>query len=356
MKYYYNKDNQNHGPVTYEELQELAKQGEIQKQTPVIEVGKKVWTRWGKLSEPEAAKAVPAAPLRTVSTPRATVKPKAKEKTWEEKFAFVGKITHVYDTVDHICEKVCFLPGGLVDTPEQYKKNLSILNACVGVGTLLSLICLCLGHGLYQNISMLLGLLITGAVLQYICYQMYSAMTPLLFGNKIKLSSLWLPRTLSLFCALLILASILMMFADGNLTAFLKGLGSVLFLACVGYSCVNCSKLSVALCPEDVVPGRELINLVRFVVRVIFTTVHILTPLYMIIAALILLTSGQKDLLPPGVPMSFDYLFFIAGKQDVLYALVITSLPIFTLPLFYLFSFIPDFVESFFLKGGSDRH
>ena len=359
MKYYYNKDGKNYGPVTIEELFALAEQGEIQPQTPVIAAGTKEWTSWGALQESLQGEPEPApapAPQRPAAAarPRVAARPSAKAAaSASDKGAFINKIPQVYDMIDRMCEKICYLPGGVVDTPEQYKKNLSFLNAIAGVGTILCVICFILANGLYLNIGVLLGLLVAGAVIQYICYQMYSAMMPLLFGKKIKLSSLWLPRTLALFCVLLILAYVLLNLKDTGISSFLMNLGPVLILLGVGYSCVNCTKLSVEVCPEDVVPGREFLNLGRFIARVVFTTVHVLTPFYMILAALALLFSGQKDMLPPGVTPGFDSVFMLATKHSIENAFMIAVLPIFTLPLFYLFSFIPDFFESFFTKGDS---
>ena len=360
MKYYYNKDGKNNGPITIEELRALAEQGVIQPQTPVIGVGKKEWTRWGvlvkSLANEEAASATPqqnapaARPvLKVSSAPRVTTTaPVASAAQPSGMNAFVDKITRTYEAIDRMCEKICYLPGG--DTQEQYKKNLGFLNAIVGVGTLLSVICLALTNGLYHNIGIFLGVLLTGAVIQYICYQMYSAMQPLLFGNKIKLSSLWLPRTLALSCVLLLLGFITFKLKNTELSAFTMNLGPILLLAGISYSCVNCTKLSVELRPEDVVPGHEFINLFRFIMRVLFTTVHILTPLFMILAAAALLFIKQKFELPAGEPFEPIYLLMILDNPDIKQALLFATLPIFTLPLFYICAFIPDFLESAFKR------
>lgn len=260
---------------------------------------------------------------------------------------FADKVSSVYDKIDRICEKICYLPGGVLDTLEQCKKNMSCLNAIVGVGTLLFVICAILSFGLYSEVLVLLGLLVVGAVLQYICYQMYSAMMPLLFGNKIKLSSQWLPRTLTLACVPAILGTFVLMYMSRDTGAFLINLIPAGLLLGVGYSCVNCTKLSVDLCPGEVVPGRELINLVRFIVRVVFTTVYVFTPVMMVLAALAILLIDKGNSSRSGI----DALMRLASNETVYFALIISVLPIFTLPLYYLCSFIPDILESPFTRG-----
>lgn len=367
MKYYYNKDGKNHGPVTLEELRALAAAGEIQRQTPVIQVGKKEWMRWGALQdslESEPAEEPAAKPQRPAESPRpatrvnisrAAVVEDASEPA-AERFAFIGKITRVYDMIDTLCDKICFLPGGLVDTPEQCKKNLSFLNGIVGIGTLLCVLCLCLGNGFYQNLGLFLGLLLGGAVVQYVCYQMYSAMLPLLFGKKIKLSSLWLPRTLTLVSALLILGCVGMMLINTTLSDALMWLSVILYLAGMAYSCTNCRRLTVDESPEEVVPGREFLNIFRFLTRVSFATLHVLTPVWMLLSALMLLLGGQAGKFPPGMTPSVDHLFFLVMDKNIVYALVISVLPVITLPLFYFSCFIPDFLESFFTAGDTKRN
>lgn len=366
MKYYYNKDGKNYGPVTLEELIALAEKGEILNQTPVIEVGKKEWMRWAKLAEtlqsepepePEPAPAPAPAPaprpaLRATAprpAPRAAAPrpaPRAQQAAGVDVGSIISKIHQVYESVDRICEKICSLPAGLTGTPEKYRKTLTDLGAAAGVGTLICALSIIVSYGLYQNVGVMVAMLLVGAVLQYICYQMYNAMIPLLFSNKIKLSSLWLPRTLALLCALLTLGYLVFTFQDMQISTFVVNLGIILLLLMVSFSCVNCTKFSVELSPEEVVPGQELINLFRFLTRIIFTTVHLLTPLYMILAAIGIMFMEQKFGMPKGVPMDFSSLFFLVAGDTLL--LGIAVLPIFTLPLFYVCSFIPDFIESFF--------
>lgn len=354
MKYYYNKDGKNIGPVTIEELYTLADQGVIQPRTPVIEAGKKEWTRWGEMVEEKAQpKEEPVIEKRPAAqpvspTPRAERKVQAEEPQQSSLLALAGRVTRFYEAIDRTCEKLCSLPKSFAVSPEQSKEKLSVLNAIVGVGSLLCILSFGLANGWHtQNFLLLLALVVVGAVIQYVCYQMYSAMLPLLFGNKIRLSSLWLPRTLALVCALLILGCVLVMLQLRQIDYVLLMLVPIMLLAGISYSSMNCTKLSVELCPEGVVPGRELINLVRFLARVFFTTVHVLTPVCMVLAMLAILFGGSSG--PQMYGMSRSLFFLpIGGNPLHMYALTIAVLPIFTLPLFYICSFIPDFVESFF--------
>lgn len=342
MKYYYNKDGVNHGPVTIEELCALAEQGEIQKQTPVIEKGKKEWMRWRALEEMYMSGGRVGDPVNQPA--RKAPEPIKDTPALAEKLAFVSKITRVYDKIDGACEKLC--RGGYVNSPELYKQNLSLLNGLVGVGTLLCILCYCSANGVYQNVGIFLAVLAGGAVVQYISYQMYCAMLPLLFGSKIKLSSMWLPRILAFACVPLILACVFGAFAGGGAVWFLTMLGGLFTLAGVGYYCLNCTNLSVKICQDDVVPGRELINLVRFLVRVVFTTLHVLTPVYMLLTSLILLIGEKKEMMTAG-----NLLDMFSDMRAMPVTLAVAVLPIILLPLFYICSFIPDFVESFFTRS-----
>lgn len=344
MNYYYNKDGKNYGPVTIEELQALAEQGEIQRQTPVIQKGQKEWMRWGSLEDSLVSEAAPVA--KPAPAPRRA--PKTEPLQLSDKLAFVGKITAVYDKIDGACERLC--RGGLAAAPEQYKKKMSLLNGFVGIGTLLCVLCLCIGLGLYQSPLVFLVVMIVGAVLQYISYQMYCAMSPLLFGEKIKLSSMWLPRILAFACVPLILACLGMMFVNSSVSTFMTMIGGMITLLAVAYCSLGCSNTFVEINQEGIVPGRELINLVRFLVRVFFTTVHVLTPVYMLLASLVLLLHDKKELFAAD-PMSLLFSMFGTFAGGVAYALPIAVLPIITLPLFYLNSFLPDFAESFFTRG-----
>ena len=243
-----------------------------------------------------------------------------------------------------------------MDTPENYRKNLGFLGAIAGVSIMLAAICLCLANGLYKNIGVLAGVLLAGAIVQYICYNMYNAMTPLLFKNKIRLSSLWLPRTLALGCSLYILISISALLdckAPGDI---LVQLWMILYLAATGYGCINCTKLAVDLSPESVVPGRELINLIRFIIRIGFSILHVLAPVFMFLGAISLLFDGQEFMSDIGSKLKFEHLFFLLSSHSIENTLMLILLPVISLPLYYLLSFIPDFLESFFVKGSDSRN
>lgn len=342
MKYYYNKDGVNYGPVTIEELRALAAQGEIQKQTPVIEKGKKEWMRWRALEE-SFVNEKPSIE-HEVHTPQSKPEPKADPVSLADRFAFIGKITCVYDKIDGLCEKLC--QGKLVGDTEQYIKNLSLLNGLVGVGTLLCALCYCWAEDLFTNMASLLVVLLGGVVLQYISYQMYCAMLPLLFGSKIKLSSMWLPRIIAFACVPVVLAGVVGAIFWGGINMFLLMLGVIFTFVCMGYYCLNCKKLFVELSQSNVVPGREFLNLVRFLVRVVFITLHVLTPVYMLLASLILLFIDKKAALS-----YHSFGSFAADSVASSIALYAAVLPLILLPLFYIFSFIPDFLEAVFARN-----
>lgn len=77
MRYLYHLTEGNRGPVTFEQLQELAKAGTIDNMTPVLAEGAREWSRWLfiKNTPPAPAPAPAAAPV-----PAAEAKPAPQKK------------------------------------------------------------------------------------------------------------------------------------------------------------------------------------------------------------------------------------------------------------------------------------
>lgn len=365
MKFYYNLNGSNKGPVTLEELRALAEKGEIQPQTPVIESGKKEWMRWAQLEQslesPKSAAGAPvqpAAPKKPVlvvhTTPltakQQAVSPGAPE---QKESSFCAKIDSVYDKVDAALAKVCTLPKGLADTPEQSMKSMRVLNSFVGLGTLVCVLAFCLANGLYVNIKLLGALLLAGVVLQYICYQLYKAMSPLLVGRKIKLSSMGVPHSLALICLVGIAGEL---YELVNVKDIREAVNMPIFLilfAGVGYVSINARKFFVTLVPEGFSPGREMINITRFIICTLFTALHVLTPALMLIAAILLLANGHSGFKPSGNFVADMSSALKMLKDSSLFTIMAIVLPILSMFGFCLTSVIPDVLESIF--SANDR-
>ena len=356
MNYYYNKDGKNIGPVNMEELKALAEKGEIGPKTPVIESGKKIWMRWEALSGTEEKMGGTAPTMPHLKTGRATgLRPTSlsrQSQTNHERgssdgiMCFFDEITKIYEKIDAFLMKICYLPEGMADTPEICEKHLRFLSAPVGVSVLLCIISFCLANEVYESVKLTALILGAGCVLQYLCYQLYNAMIPLLLGKKIRLSSMRMPKVVAMICAVLILATVWWATKVPELKVkdLLLMIICVIYLAGVGYVCLNSQKLFVAITPKDVVPGREMVNLIRFTLRAIFTALHVLTPVLMILTALMILTSGTDTIysFSPEVVARIGLLAYGA------------FLPIVTFFTFCLSSMIPDFMETIF--AASDRN
>ncbi len=350
-KYYYNRDGRNNGPVSLEELKELAMKGEINGKTPVIKVGTKEWVKWEALASASAGQGVH--PAAGASAPKPVMKAVVLQPAEQEveRQGLGSKITQVYERINDFLTRACVLPTGLADTPEQCERSLNFLNAPVGVGTLLCVVCLILGNSIYENITLTAGLLLAGCVVQYICYQLYRVMTPLLLGRKIKLSSMGVPWAVMMISLLLALKYLREIFLEDGVSGVMGDIMLVLFYAGVSYVCVNAQKLFVTVVPRDVTPGRELVNYARFTLRALFMALHVLTPLLMLISALTLLTGDIA-----GMRIVFS---FVRALNDFNIMRLLNNtievaggiLPIVTLFLFCVFSLLLDIVEAIFAAG-----
>ena len=192
-------------------------------------------------------------------------------------------------------------------------------------------------------------------------------MIPLLFGKKIRLSSIRIPKMVAMVCAVtcvvLILSFVLLLFGGmymvtqapelqvGDLFLGLSMLFLILFFAIyfagVGYVSINSHKLFVIITPKAVVPGREMVNYERFFIRVTFMVLHALTPVLMLLTTFALLTQGSLGQLISMVDHENEW-SQISGNLSLVLAILTFSLPLITFFSFCLSSMIPDFMETIF--------
>lgn len=80
MRYLYHLTEGNRGPVTFEQLQELAKAGTIDNMTPVLAEGAREWSRWLFIKDapPAPTPAVPAPAAKPAPAPQKKEAPKAE--------------------------------------------------------------------------------------------------------------------------------------------------------------------------------------------------------------------------------------------------------------------------------------
>ncbi len=365
-KYYYNRDGENRGPVGLEELKAMAARGEISGKTPVIKVGTKEWVKWetvapaaagsgahpaGRVVAPKPMKTTVLQPTPSAYTGSAPQTVQTSQQGAEEQ-GFGAKITQIYEKINDFLTRICVLPTGLADTPEQCEKSLNILNAPVGVGSILCVLCFILGNGLYESIKLTAVLLLAGCVVQYICYQLYRVMVPLLLGRKIKLSSMGIPWAVMMVSIVLVVGCFRGIFLEEKVAGVMEIIMMMLYFAGVAYVCVNARKLFVTVVPQDAVPGREMINHCRFVLRALFMALHVLTPLLMLISAVLLLANGHEGFKSTGsLGSDIMQVAFMPGSFGGTFPFIGIILPIVTLFVYCLLTLLPDIVEANFAAG-----
>ena len=374
MKYYYNIDKKNNGPVTKEELESLAEKGIINEKTPVIEVGGKVWSRWGTISAPAKSAAPAAAPVKKpilsaasiqVGSPAMQAAPVAAAPSAGGASPFADMIHAVYAKIDHAME-----PKNAAEAAAEgldgMEKKFSSKAARVGIFTLVCFLTLGLANGMYKSLPALFFLVLYGCVVQYLSYQAYRAMTPLLFGKKIKLSSMGAVRMLAIMCIVPILDDvggiINALSGDGDikvkefLVSTIPNIIDICLYAGICYGFFNAKRFFVVIEPQSVSPGRELVNLVRVILRAVFSALHTLAPALIILAAIMIAASGSPDTVYP--ESVGDCLSLVTKMVEHMYrfptALVdinLAILPIYTLICCYVLSLVPDLLESILSLG-----
>lgn len=83
MRYLYHLTEGNRGPVTFEQLQELAKAGTIDNMTPILAEGAREWSRWLFIKDAPPApapKPTPAPAAAPAPVPQKKAEPKAVDK------------------------------------------------------------------------------------------------------------------------------------------------------------------------------------------------------------------------------------------------------------------------------------
>lgn len=379
MKYYYNIDNANHGPVSMEELAALAEKGVIQAQTPVIEVGKSAWSRWGVVAAEQAAKVkttgasalklkLPATSvLKPVKTPLIGASPAMVSE--EPDGSFAGKIHSLYQKIDDALETKG-AEAQTTDTLSAFKKKFSLPAAITGVAVFVCYLVLGLANAMHKCFPLLISLMVIGCFVQYICYQMYNSMTPLLFGKKIKFSSLGILRALALVCvlpALMQLKEVIEILAqDGNFkwsnyVLLLAPHLSCLFLyAGMSYAFINAKRFFVVIEPHNVSSGREFINLLRVVLRAMFSALHALTPALILLAVILIVAKGNPDLgYADKLSENFEVLDNLMESMPSFSLLFLNIkwplLPIYSLIGYYILSLIPDLLDSVLSIGEREK-
>lgn len=295
MNYYYNIDGRNEGPVSEQELHQLAARGLVRPGTPVIEVGGSQWKRYRDIAPQDNA--APRYWGNTMPPAPGTGN-------------LMGRFLSINNGIDKLLSRLLKLPGCFPETDDKRRELMDKEAGVAGLAIWLSYALLGLGAGsaLSSGGSVLLGLLggvLVGFIVQYVAYHLYTITNSLLLGQKIVLSSMGFPRLLGSVSLAVALALVVMVFCSDDAGDMLSTLCGALVAVGMSYLCFNADKLMVEIRPSDVSPGREFNSTIRFLLRSVFTVAHLLAPALMVLAALgVMLTqcfggSGAENGMPP---------------------------------------------------------
>lgn len=332
MKYYYSIKGETRGPVEIEELDRLAKDGIIRGKTPVIEVGGREWSRYSVL-RPETAGSVPPPPVAGES--------------------FVSKLLSLNAGVDKLLARVFRLPSFV---PTDEAGRLAALNKLASITGLLiwaSVIVALLGAGLalkplYGLYGALAGV-IYGFVLQYIGYLLFCITNSLLVGHPIVLSSAAFPRLVGVLALVGgVVGLVVMLIGADMIGEWVMAICLTLPTVVLVYLCMNAEALMVKVSPSEVSPGRDFNNSIKFLLRAIIASWHLVIPVLAVLAAVaVLLISLEVDMSKWG---AIESLMEAATPM-----VAILHLPIITWLALCLTSWLFDLYDAFFSLGAGTK-
>lgn len=339
MNYYYCIKGETKGPVDGAQLDRLLEEGAITPKTPVIEVGGSEWSRYAVLRAGKSSVAVPPPP--------------ADEKS------FVDKLLGINTWVDGILGKLFRVPAFVPNDDDGRMKIMEKMANLTGLVIWASMLVCFMGIGMqmgaeYMLVGGIVGL-VYGFIVQYLAYQLYSITNSLLIGQRVALSSARFPSlmgTLMIFSTLAVAITTLVT-AEG-IGGILLALCAILPCVVMVYLCMNAEGLLVDVSPAEVSPGREFNNSVKFILRAVFASLHILTPILAILAALAMVfmamsMGGEEDAMAMAYMrggQDFEALITSAGT-----VLVLLHMPLITWLLLCVSSWVLDLLDSFFAMG-----
>lgn len=346
MNYYYSIKGETKGPVDGGELDRLLAEGVITSKTPVIEVGGTEWSRYSVLRAGNSAVQVPPPPV-------------------DEK-SFLEKLLSINTWMDGAMSKVFRMPSFV---PQDDEGRLKIMEKMANLTGLVIWGSMIVGYtsmgaqagGMGVLVGLVVGVLY-GFIVQYLAYQLYSITNSLLIGQRVALSSARFPRLMS---TLMIFATLAVAIAT-LVTA--EGVGGILLALCaifpciaMVYLCMNAEGLLVDVNPAEVSPGREFNNSLKFILRAIFASVHLLTPILAVLAALsmVFLAFSVGGDASSADSMAMAYMSGGNGLETLLASavsvLVLLHMPLITWLLLCISSWVLDLFDALFAMGSKKQ-
>lgn len=359
MKYYYNIDGQNYGPVTRDELDRLASDGKIHARTLVVAANGKKWERYGSL---EADTQAGATSQEVPQEDSSSMKPKeapTKAAAMSDMIASYGPaILRINPLLSEFLKRLFKLPSFIPLDKEEQLKKMSMLGGITalvvwGSYVIVGLSTMTILPFLYF-LGVIVATLVVGFFAQHIAYLLYHMTNTLLVGSRIKLASMGIPRLIGFVSILFAVVSVINLFMADSFGEALLMLCPLPIAVGMVYLCYNADKLFVDIETESVSPARELNNSLRFIVRAFVTVFHVLSPILALVAALsffisiISLKSGTMG-------------FGAFGMMEVLIAsastvLVYINAPLFTWLILCISSWTLDLMDSLFSLTSIDKN
>ena len=336
MRYYYSIKGEAKGPVEEEELRQLAEEGIIKAGTPVIQVGGTAWSRYSELFG--EALIVSKPPL-----------PRKQRKTQEG--SFLTKLLGINTWVDKVLEKIFRLPAFIPSDFEGRMRSMEKMANLTGLIIWVSVIISCLSVGLSGGGGWMIGGLLLGVVygfvIQYIGYQLYSITNSLLIGQPVLLSSSRFPKLIgTLMIVVTLVVAVATLISAKGIGGIFLALCAILPCVVLTYLCMNAEGLLVKVSPAEVSPGREFNNSIKFLIRSIIASVHVLTPILVILASLsIFFTVLTMDSKNAGLEVLMNLVY--SGST----VLILLHLPLVTWLVLCVSSWLLDLLDSAFARG-----
>lgn len=284
MKYYYNLNGTNVGPVTSEELFVLEQNGTININTPVIEEGGKQWQRWGNIRTTAALSALPSAPQHSIRLN-----------------TLFNKLINFNQGADALLNKIFrlpkFIPTDEAGQQARMRQLANITALAIWVSYIIAAVGLTAGctKGVGPLIGSFIGAVIGGFIMQYVNYQIYVMTNALLIGNKITMASGALPRLLGLFSIIGVLVMLVCFCTANGISDAMVNLAGVFVLLMMGYMCFNAETFLIKVRPGEVSPGREFNNVIRLLLRTLFLAVQVTLPICCVLSAISLACSNSHS-------------------------------------------------------------
>lgn len=333
MKFYYNIDGENFGPVTREELDSLATEGKIDTKTYVVAVPEKRWEKYGELAPVEA---------------------EVEEKLRVTEGSFVASdeesvVVRFNQSISDGLRRALKLPSFMSTEPAAMLRQLSKWSGVSSLAIWLSYLLLSLGiySGSSTDIAMVVGVaFVLGFVVQHISYLLSRVTNVFIASTRVRLSSMMLPRVMGFLSLVSVLGGIIQLCLSETLASALIVVCWLPISVAMAYLCYQADKMMVKIESESLTLTGEFVNSLRFIVRAFLTTLYLMTPIVAPLGAVASLVAARMN------DGSYEYLFQLGTLSVMALALIHVTLIVWVIN--GVASWLFDMMESL-MSGAADK-